>query len=101
LRSPPFERVVEGVGVLEALTEPEAPDEPAPVLLGTVTTTVEVGTPEALVAVVCMVVAVVEALAEEAVVVVVAVVEAVEVSVVVEVLVPVVVAEDELEAGPV
>jgi hypothetical protein len=43
LRSPPFERVAEGDGVLEERGEPEAPDEEPALLLGTVTTTVEVG----------------------------------------------------------
>jgi hypothetical protein len=46
LRSPPFERVPEADGVLEWLEwlgEPEATAEEPPVLLGTVTTTVEVG----------------------------------------------------------
>lgn len=43
MRSPPFERVAEGDGVLEWRGEPEAPAEEPLVLLGTVTTTVEVG----------------------------------------------------------
>jgi hypothetical protein len=43
LRSPAFERVAEGDGVLEERGEPEAPDEEPALLLGTVTTTVEVG----------------------------------------------------------
>lgn len=44
MRSPPLERVGEGDGVLDWLGEPEAPDEEPAELLGTDTTTVEVGT---------------------------------------------------------